>query len=341
MKVKLLRKIAIFGDIKTRQFLFYAVSCLLLSTTAAAQTNSQSNLPGRIWHSWLDLNNPEGTYVLNLNSGVSARVDAKDWGAPWPDGARFVYRNYTSDGSVGDETNIVVKQASDGKILSEQTIEGYLGEPVPSPIGENKILAAWGATILEPRGMIVYDLNLHKPIFATQPGKMSDAVSWMPDGTLLRAKYSGEITRITLGGNEQPIGKISWPESRFPQAIYVSPDGKKVLVQLAAFRETGTISGVDLWMMNLDGSNLKRFTKNDLIARAYWSPDSKYVAFIKDTGTVCTEATCRGSCTVWYAEATAANVVAVAASEDAKRFTVTRPNGDVRNLGCPVVAWSR
>lgn len=301
---------------------------------------AQAALPGTIWHSFSDLGNPQGTFALNPNSGASVMVDDEKWRSPWPDGSRFIQRDHSSQG--GDETRLTVRSTRDRSVLADQVIDGYLaGDVRASPVAAHQILASWGKTVFAPRGAIVYDLNTQKLLYATQPSKTPDALSWMPDGSLLRVQPSGDISRVLPGRGEQRVAALRWPESRVPEAVHVSPDGSKALLQLAAMRDTGSVAGVDLWMMNVDGSNLRRFTKNDLISSAFWSPDSRYVAFVKDTGVSCTAATCRGSCTVWYAEATASNVLAVAPSGDARQFPLKRPDGSTTTVGCPMTAWTR
>ncbi len=317
-----------------------AFLCCLDSVATYADLPTQGILPGHIWHSFSDLGNPQGTFVLDPNSGVSISVQSEKWGVPWPNANHFISHDYISHGSNSGETVLVVRRTSNGQIISEQTLDGDFAAISPAP-QSSRILVAWGENTYSAKSAVVYDLAKQKLLYATPASKTPDVFSWMPDETLLRAKPSGEISRVVIGGEERPISTVKWPESRVPQAISVSPDGTKVLIQLAAIRETGSISGVELWMMNIDGSNLKRFTKNDLIANAFWSPDSRYVAFTKETGIVCTAATCRGSCTVWYAPATASNVLAVEESKDAKQFPIKRPDGSATNLRCPILAWTR
>jgi hypothetical protein len=311
-------------------------------TTPPVTPPPSAALTGSLWSSDSNISDTQGTFVSDLITGTTTKVNSDTEAMPSADGARLLRRAYTSDGSVGDATQITVVRTTDGQLLTDLTVDGYVGTLSPSPQAANLVLTRWAPSINDPRNVIVYDIDQRKVLFATPASGRPDAVSWMPDGSLLRVKPSGEITKVVLGAAEQAVRTLTWPEARVPQAVYVSPDGSKALVQLAALRETGSVSGVDLWMMNIDGSNLTRFTKNDLIAKAFWSPDSKLVAFIKDTGVSCTDATCQGSCNVWYAEATASDVVAVAASGDAKKFSVKRTtNGSVTTLSCPVMAWTR
>lgn len=320
------------------------IRCAAALAWAAAFGTAQAAgaLSGSLWHSYRDLSNPQGTFATQPGTGQTRRVAPEKAGAPWPDGSLYLLRDYSSQGSSGDETHLIVRRSGDQATLFDQVVDGYIGENArPSPLGRPQILTDWGETIFAERGPVVYDLQQRRLLYVTRPSKTPDALSWMPDGSLLRVQPSGEISRIVLGGAEQRIASVRWPEARLPQALYVSPDGSKALLQLAALRDTGTVDGVDLWMMNVDGSNLRRFTKNDLIAHAFWSPDSKHVAFVKDTGVSCTAATCRGSCTLWVAEATASNVVAVPPSGDAQRVPLRRPDGSMTTVGCPAIAWTR
>jgi hypothetical protein len=317
------------------------LACMALLIAVAA-VQAASALPGTLWHAFSDLSNPQGTFATDPNTGQSRRISAARGGSPWPDGSRYLTRDYTSQGSSGDETRLVVYRSSDQSVLMDQVIDGYIGDDVqPSPQGTNRILAMWGETIFEPRGAVAYDLDSRRLLYVTRPSKTPDALSWLPDGSLLRVQPSGQISKVVLGGAEQPVATVRWPEGRVPEALRVSPDGTKALVALAALRDTGSVRGVDLWMMNVDGSNLRRFTKNDLVAHAFWSPDGRHVAFVKDTGVSCSDATCQGSCTLWVAEATASHVVAVKASGDAQRFPLRRPNGSMTSVGCPAITWTR
>jgi Tol biopolymer transport system component len=251
-------------------------------------------------------------------------------------------RDYTSYGARGGETRLLVRRSSDHTVLMDLLVDGYVGDDVrPSPRGTNQVLMMWGEALLKPRAPVVYDLDTRRLLYVTQPGKTPDALSWLPDGSLLRVQPSGQISKVALGGAEQPVATVRWPEGRVPQALHVSPDGRQALVQLAAWRDTGTVSGVDLWMMAIDGSGLRRYTRNDLVAHAFWSPDGRQVAFVKDTGVACSAATCQGSCTLWHAAATATDVVATAPSGDAQRFPLKRPDGSATAVGCPGIAWTR
>jgi len=315
-------------------------SSSLMSSSSSSSSNLPAALAGHIWHSFSDLDTPEGTFFMDPNTGVTTTVLNEEWGMPWFDGSRFIHTDYNPESGDQDTTRIVVRRTSDKAVLMDLVSDGYVGHAVPSPLGNNQIKAAWGETIFAPRAVVIWDLATQKILYSTEQSDLTPSVSWMPDGSLLRVRPSGAISKIVIGGEEQLLATVTWPGGRVPQDVYVSPDGTKALVQLAELRDTGSVNSVDLWIMNIDGSDMKRYTDNGIISDAFWSPDSRTIAFVKDTGVSCTDFTCVGSCTVWYAPATATNVVAVEASNDAKHFPSIRPNGSQTTMRCPMMGWT-
>lgn len=308
--------------------------------TPGGQVPGATTLAGKVWHSFSDLGNPAGTFATDPNTGNSVRVQGQKYGVPWTDGTRYVSVDYTSNGTSG-ESRFTVRRTTDQSVLVDQSVAGDFNTITPSPTGANRILARWSENTYGRRSVIVWDFDSQKLLFATPASDAPDAIAWMPDGTLLRLQRSGSVSKLALGGAETPLGTASWPESRVPLNAFVSPDGTKALVQLVKLRASGSIESSDLWMMDLPGAGLRRFTDNGLIPYAVWSPDSRTVAFSKDTGYSCSESTCTGSCTIWYADATAANVQARDTSGDARQFPLLRPDGSKTTLSCPVMAWTQ
>lgn len=143
---------------------------------------------------------------------------------------------------------------------------------------------------------------------------------------------------LGLDGRETPLGAVRWPAGWELGAVFASPDGQHLALRLDG---TGTAAkDHDLWVMKLDGQGLARFTSTQMSTYAVWSPDSRYLAFNKDTGASCSEAACRGDCKLWYAPATARNIVAVEASRDAWPFVIRDTRGSAMPLGCQLLAWT-
>lgn len=309
-------------------------------TTGVQPPPAVAPLIGKVWHSFSDLGNPSGTFATDPNTGASTRIYDQKYGVPWSDGKQFINGEYVSQGSTG-ETRLTIRRVGDSSMLVDQLVDGDFSAITPSPSGGNRILAYWGTNASAQKSVVVWDFDARKLLFATPPSDTPDAVAWMPDGTVLRLQRSGSVSKVTLGGTQMLLTSVSWPESRIPLNAFVSPDGTQVLVQLVKLKASGSIDSSDLWMLDIQGSKLRRFTNNGLVPYAVWSPDGRFVAFAKDTGYSCSESTCMGSCTIWYADSTASNVQARETSGDAKQFPLQRPDGSKTTLSCPVMAWTR
>jgi Tol biopolymer transport system component len=100
------------------------------------------------------------------------------------------------------------------------------------------------------------------------------AYYWTPDGTkiALWADYSVFVMNND-GSNKiqiNPIGEKAYNDSTYESAI--SPDGRK-LMYMSIYNET---SGVDCYIINIDGSNKFLFAHGSYyINQKYWLPDSK------------------------------------------------------------------
>lgn len=324
-----------------RVSLLGAVLAALLGLAAPHSSSAGApQLPGRLWHSFSDLGHPGGTFTTNPNTGHSVRLQGQKHGVPWADGTRFVSVDYSSNGTSG-ESRFIVRSTADQRVLLDQVVDGDFNLITPAPAGANRILASWGENSYGPRSVVVWDFDARQLLFATPPSDTPDAFGWLPDGALLRVQRSGALSRVALGGAQTPLGSVSWPEARVPLNVFVSPDGTQALIQLVLLRPSGSMEGSDLWMLDLRGNRLRRFTNNGLIPYAVWSPDGRTVAFAKDTGYACSEASCVGSCTLWQADASAAHVRAREASGDARPFPLRRPDGSTTTLSCPLMAWTR
>lgn len=156
-------------------------------------------------------------------------------------------------------------------------------DPEVSPDG--KYLAVtifgWGDQVFNKNCVAIYDLASGELLtkFDEKYGG-----TWTPDGRLV---MTGSHKTVSIDGNEyhskQPgifitnqtfstISRID-PELDDPAPYHpsVSPDGKRI-----AF-----IINNHVWVMNIDGSNLKQLTTSggdNIETFPQWSPDGKYVA---------------------------------------------------------------
>jgi TolB protein len=101
---------------------------------------------------------------------------------------------------------------------------------------------------------------------------------WSPDGT--RLTYIGLGMEIyvadTSGNNQIQLTFLKDPDNRYP---VFSPDGKKL-----AFTSIYPYLGVQIYVINSDGGNLKKLTieGGDMPA---WSPDGSKIAFVRYNAT--------------------------------------------------------
>jgi dipeptidyl aminopeptidase/acylaminoacyl peptidase len=102
-----------------------------------------------------------------------------------------------------------------------------------------------------------------------------------PTGTIYFARLTGqlggasEIAAAGVGGGSPKtlLGGLHVDG----EALTVSPDGTRIAYATGAFGDTG---GVDLWVMNVDGSNAHKVASN--AGDPVWSPDGLHIAFARE-----------------------------------------------------------
>jgi hypothetical protein len=258
------------------------------------------------------------------------QVTADGWGYPWPDGKQYAVTD-TED----DLSTLRVLDLS-GNVLYSATAEGYLRNERPAP--SKTILAAMlGADTISPADWIFIDLPT---MTVVRQFTSDDAFTWLPDNRYLRITQQGAISTGALDGpeTETPSGQLDLPPHHYLIDAWANRQGDRLALRIQNDIEPSPDS--DIWVSNLDGSGLERVTTTKMSYAAHWSPDGRYLAFDVDTGFFCTGMGCMGSCELWYVPAEARNVTALPAAQDALAFQVSDRNGDKRQLGCDLMAWT-
>lgn len=308
-----------------------ATALLIGACTAVPAAGPQPS--GRLWHSDSSIGRfKSGTYVSAISGAKTGFVTDYRFSALDRTGEHLIQDDY--DATTGNErTAVKVFDTRTNRLQSSITVDGYLTEMRWSPANNGWLLARWATDFIAARHTVVLDLT-GKLLFATADA--ADVFDWLPDGRLVRVGADGTIGTQTVGGPEVRIASIRWPAGWEPGRLFAGPDGQRLALRM----DSTTSKDHDLWVMSLGGQDLQRFTKTQMATYAVWSPDGQYLAFNRNSGFSCSDSDCRGSCRIWYAPATARNVVAVESSNDAYPFTVTTVDGSRTRLGCDLLAWT-
>ncbi len=292
-----------------------------------------SGVQGRLWHTNYALDFLDGTQIASAEGGMPRTVtnDLPAW--PWPDGSQYVVAD-----AQGDYTDVTSYATSTGAVVDQVRFEGYLRSVKPSPTSKHVILATWGEDSVSDAVYVFYDLSTRTvlDVFDTDGA----VVNWLPDGRYLRISATGAITTAQPGAAQQAAGSVAVPAGRELHNLWVNAQGSQMAMQFVVPGNAGGLEESDLWVASANGSNLARLTQTGITSYGKWSPDGRHIAFDTDTGLVCSGGGCSGECSLWYAESSARNVVALESSHDAAHFKVRNSHGEERTLGCELLSWT-
>ncbi|WP_367155809.1 hypothetical protein [Methylomonas sp. HYX-M1] len=329
------------GDVGFKAALLAADSATQMDTLSCdvlAQDDGQTpnvDLSGKLWHNNYALDYRDGSQIASLNGAAPQQVTGKLPAYPWLDGNQYL----TTDSSDLDYTDARVYSLQTGEQLYQYTFSEYLRGERPSPVSQSVILATWSEDSISTPYALFFDFATEQILDVFEYA--GSVIDWLPDGRYLRVSTDGTIRTGIVGGAETATGSLSMPEGRHIGDVSVSPDGKQMLLALAVLAIDDSIDESDLWLANIDGSALKRFTKTKMSNYGVWSPDSGRIAFDIDTGLVCSGYYCAGSCELWYGKTSAADLDGLSETADQRYFRVKDRSGKTRRLGCELQAWTR
>ncbi len=239
----------------------------------------------------------EALYVMDLSTGSTLKVTEPVWGnLRWsPDGERIAYEgpfDYYEAWQIyvvnvdGTDKRLVTLWDRKGHI--EPHIDGGM-KPVWSPDGDQ--IAFTRCINCELGGLnreiFIIDLDTTDGIKETRltDNPYSDGASdWSPDGQkiLFHSDYSldstfdhyGDWYTMNVDGTDKQ--RILPSDSTFGRnwARY-SPDGQYIAL-------IGGMSNNEIYIMNADGSDIKRITDNNISEKfVSWSPDGTRLTFIE------------------------------------------------------------
>ncbi len=232
-------------------------------TNNVASDNNPTWSPDGKWIAFdSNRDGPPNIFVMDANGGQVrnlTRSPAADRMPAWsPDGKRIAFV------SNRDGAPALLRMAVDGRRLQRNPADGR--RPQGSPEGK-KICFGHDA------GIWVADLSGQPPRRVTR----GEGCSWSGDGKSLLFDRDDhtlrEIFRIALtGGEPVPITR----DGKTNGGPAMSPDGTRI-----AFNSNRDGTGFGIYLMNADGSNLKRLTGRRIFdGSPAWSPDGRWIAFV-------------------------------------------------------------
>lgn len=216
--------------------------------------------------------NPDGTWEIQLTHNSSSnRYPA--WS---PDGEKIAFMS-TRDGD--KEIYIMNSDGTEQKRLTNN--QGVNFEPTWAPYGTDIAFTS------NPNNnccrIFIINLTATAERTLTEYLEFSEHPTWSPDGTKIaftgrlepnEAEYVNGIFVINSDGTGKPRLLSSHSEGYYSEPDW-SPDGTKIVF-------TGKLQGesYDIYVMNDDGTNVKKLTDNPKVDRSpSWSPDGTQIVF--------------------------------------------------------------
>lgn len=215
---------------------------------------------------------PQSGVLTKLTSGIE-----DDWWPAWaPDGrrlalARSPVRNAAFDIFILDTVTGTASNITNTALDNEDG-------PSWSPDGKKIVFSAEPndpTRILSERfssDIYVMDLETRAIERLVDDPQIDFDPAWSPDGTAIAYSKGGELRMIASDGSFQlTVASSSRVEDGNIVGPTWSPNGK----QIAFTTYAGSV-----WIVNRDGSDLRRITSNSSSAYyATWSPDGRWIAF--------------------------------------------------------------
>jgi hypothetical protein len=308
------------------------------SSSTSVSTSSAPIAPaGILWHDNYALDYRNGVQLAHLDGSLPAQITTRNDVsiAAWPDGKQYV----VTDWNVYDDyTEITVIDRITGSTVYQEQVDYYLRDASPSPTSKNLIKVRYGEDSISPFEEFILDVSTMKIRYMISD---RDWFAWMPDGRFMLINIDTGNMRIASldSAEETPAGHLDIPADRIMGDFSVSPTGTQFIMMMN--RRGTTSSEPDLWIGNIDGSDFEQLTDTKLIAGANWSPDGRYVAYITDTGSICSFGGCLGSCDQWYTPVNLRKVKGLPNTPGSEEFRISDRYGNQQILGCSVLAWTQ
>ena len=252
--------------------------------------------------------------------------------SPSLDGSWFAY---TKSDLQNGTTEIGVIDTASLEPAYVVTSAGFVSNTA-SPIERNIVLAfIRSRPNAELLSVEVFDLEAQKSIKVITTGGF---LEFLPDGRYLSISAGGVILAGSVHDELPPtqLGRMSLPLGASVAGYSVNGAGTRLAVRLI---QAGATAASDLWLADLDGSNLVRFTKTTRTSYGVWSPDGTQIAFDEDPELSCRSWTClHSTCQILSGPATAHDLTS--SSQEVRPLGVQAAGGQTTRLPCSLRAWT-
>lgn len=263
-------------------------SIIILSSVYDAMKTFQEkskkplNLPGKIvFHSERNEKGALGIYILE--KGVIKRLDTGNWVHFYKNGSHIVYQ-----GTIGTQSGYVVFDLQTGEkqflpFPKEYVVYDYDISPNGRRIAFIASKVQYSKYKVPQPNLFVANIDGAEMKQLTDSGESIHHPRWSPDGKSILFTCAEDPLDQTKGGLFliEPTGsnlrKILENITRYGIEPSWSPDGKKIAFNYD-FEDKGAD---DIYIMNVDGSGLKRVTNSVYDDRMpVFSPDGKQILFV-------------------------------------------------------------
>lgn len=263
-------------------------------------------------------------------------VDGSNTASPVGDGTTYATFEYDFR---NDITVVSVKRVGVTQPLSRVQLTGYARDLQISPSQPNLVLARWGSSATSTDDeWTVLDLD-SRAILNRYPGG-NTAAGWLPNGRFLYLSADQTLSSGSVGATGlTALGQLAI-QGVVPRSLRVNSEGTQVLYRLVALGSTGNLLRSDLWVSQIDVSNVRQLTETGVATFGMWSPNGQHVAFMNDTGAVCTGPDCAGvgTCVTKLAPSGATRLTLGASAVTDIRLRDAA--GVERVLGCSLLGWT-
>jgi TolB protein len=227
---------------------------------------------------------PDGTSEVSVNEDTDlATYSGTSWS---PDGTQIAFN---SDRSGNANHNIYVMNLDGSNLRAVVEDSGGDFAPAWSPDGQKILFQAWRDDTTRWDIYIVdIDGSNEQRLIGTELDEQLP--SWSPDGSkiLYQAGREDIGTDIYLANADgSGVARVTSGNGRVHSSPAWSPDGSQIAFESnlhqAVIQGVVPVAEFELYVMNADGSNVKRMTfegtSNSQVRRPTWSPDGSQIAF--------------------------------------------------------------